>query len=122
MEAKETFNDHAFGAVRRNYRPNKCPASSAFFPNLPKLVICGYPLSVNLQESSSNQTMKSERRPPFSDVPRRWLNIAAVVGGVLGLLISQLVGWSDVQVFVMTLGLAGGCVLLTVLVHRALKR
>ena len=59
--------------------------------------------------------MKPERRPPFSDVPRRWLNIAAVVGGVIGLLLSQLFGWSDVQTFIVTIGVAGLCVLLTIL-------
>lgn len=66
--------------------------------------------------------MKSERRPPFSDVPRRWLNIAAVAGGIIGLLISLQFGWSDVQTFVMTLGVAGACVLVAVVLHRAINK
>jgi MFS family permease len=73
------------------------------------------------RKSLGKLTMKSERRPPFSDVPRRWLNIAAVVGGVVGLLLSQQFGWSDVQTFIVTIGVAGLCVLMTILLHRALQ-
>jgi ribose/xylose/arabinose/galactoside ABC-type transport system permease subunit len=66
--------------------------------------------------------MPAERRPPFADVPRRWLNIAAVVGGLAGLLLSQAFGWSDVQTFVVTLGIAGVVVALTVWLHRLMHR
>lgn len=58
------------------------------------------------------ETQKNPRIP-FDGVPRRWLNLAAVAGGLAGLLVGQQAGWSDVQTFIATLFIAGGGVLLT---------
>lgn len=64
--------------------------------------------------------MSERRRVPFAEVPRRWLYPVVVAGGVAGLLLGQNAGWTDTQTFLVTLGLAGGGVVLTAYVHRAL--
>jgi hypothetical protein len=64
--------------------------------------------------------MSDRRRIPFVEVPRRWLYPVVVAGGVAGLLLGQNAGWSDVETFLVTLGLAGGGVVVTAFAHRAL--
>ncbi len=58
----------------------------------------------------------------FADVPRNLLTIATVVGGVIGLVLSQVYAWTMTVSFLVTLGLALLCVAATVLVYRGLHR
>lgn len=51
-------------------------------------------------------------RGPFPNIPRRLLNVAAIGGGLVGIILSQVLGWSAIEGFLFTLLIAGGCVLL----------
>jgi ABC-type phosphate/phosphonate transport system permease subunit len=64
--------------------------------------------------------MKDNR--PFLDVPRMVTTMAAVGGGIVGLLLSQVFHWSDVQTFGVTIIIALVFVMIAVLVYRAVRR
>ena len=72
-------------------------------------------------KNAKNAKIETDRRP-FADVPRRWLTIAVVVGGMIGLLLSQVFHWTDVQTFVVTLIIAGLCAALSAVLYRATHR
>jgi predicted MFS family arabinose efflux permease len=58
----------------------------------------------------------------FADIPRTYITIATVTGGIIGLLLTQAFQWDILPTFVITLGLALACVLMTVFVYRSLRR
>ncbi len=62
-----------------------------------------------------------ERKRPFSNVPRWLLTAAAIVGGLVGLALSQGLHWTDVEGFVYTLIIASACVLITVLLYGVVR-
>ncbi|MBX3064259.1 MAG: hypothetical protein U0528_19410 [Anaerolineae bacterium] len=72
-------------------------------------------------KNAKNTKIETDRRP-FADVPRRWLTIAVVVGGMIGLLLSQVFHWTDVQTFVVTLVIAGIGAALSAVLYRATHR
>jgi predicted MFS family arabinose efflux permease len=63
-----------------------------------------------------------EKHRLFSDVPRNLLTIATVVGGLIGLILSQIFQWTSNVTFFVTLGVALLCIAATILVYRALHR
>ncbi len=63
----------------------------------------------------------NERRP-FPNVPRRLLTVVTIIGGLIGIFLSDLLHWSVEQSFIFTLLIAGGLVALTALVYSALRR
>lgn len=69
-------------------------------------------------KTTKNTKIETDRRP-FVDVPRRWLTIAVVVGGMIGLLLSQVFRWTDVQTFFVTLVIAGIGAALSAVLYRA---
>jgi ABC-type xylose transport system permease subunit len=62
-----------------------------------------------------------ERKRPFSNVPRWLLTTAAIVGGLIGLALSQGLHWTDIETFVATLIIVSGCVLLVALLYGAMR-
>lgn len=62
-----------------------------------------------------------ETKRPFPEVPRPILTSAAVLGGIIGILLSDRFRWSAVQSFVFTLLIAGGCVLVAAFAYSALR-
>ena len=63
-----------------------------------------------------------DNKRPLSDIPRNWLTIAAVVGGIIGITLTQTFHWASIESFIYTLGIAAACVALTVIGYRALRR
>ena len=59
---------------------------------------------------------------PFADVPRMVTTMAAVGGGIVGLLLSQAFRWSNEQTFVITLVIVIAFVMIAVFVYRFVGR
>lgn len=75
-----------------------------------------------MKKSKSNQRSQPVDQRPLASIPRRPLTIATVIGGVIGLILSQLLGWSVMQSFLYTLMIAGLAILITAVGYRTLKR
>jgi hypothetical protein len=61
-----------------------------------------------------------ERRRLFADIPRPVLTVAIIVGGLLGLFLTDRFKWGVWESFFFTLIIAVGLVLVTAAVYRAL--
>jgi hypothetical protein len=57
---------------------------------------------------------------PFANVPRRLLTVATIVGGLIGLALSNVLQWDMIQSFVFTLIIALICILITIVGYRTL--
>ncbi len=64
--------------------------------------------------------MKDNR--PFADVPRNLLTIAVMAGGIVGIVLTQVLRWSMFEGFIFTLVIAGAFALLAVVGYRAIRR
>lgn len=59
---------------------------------------------------------------PFANIPRQFITIAAVIGGMIGIVLSDRLGWDDLQGFLYTLIICMGCVFITVIIYSAVTR
>jgi uncharacterized membrane protein YqgA involved in biofilm formation len=64
--------------------------------------------------------MRSQQ--PFRHVPRRALNAAVIVGGVLGILLQAEFNWSILATFVITLGLCAVSVGIVAAVYTLIRK
>lgn len=84
-------------------------------------------MKTNKAAQQKNRKSKSDKQEqpvdprPLASIPRRPLTIATVIGGVIGLILSQAFGWSIVQSFLYTLMLIGFAILITAVGYRTIK-
>ena len=74
------------------------------------------------RKSKAKQGSQPIDQRPLASIPRRLLTIATVIGGVIGLILSQLFGWTIMQTFLYTLMFAGFAILITAVGYRTIKR
>ena len=82
----------------------------------------GKPAAQRNRNAKSKQESQAINQRPLASIPRRLLTIATVIGGVIGLILSQLFGWTIMQTFLYTLMFAGFAILITAVGYRTIKR
>jgi hypothetical protein len=62
-----------------------------------------------------------ESKRPFAHIPRQILTFAVVLGGIIGIILSDRFRWTAVQAFIVTLFIISGCVIIAAVGYSALR-